>query len=126
MTGGPDRLVSTAEAADLLGDGIAPSHVQARLRRGTLVGEQAPDGTWRVSVHGIEESLAGVPACGGCGNRVTEMVIVKYPHHDRVEFELCGHHAAQTALAYGRQGHVLEVVTYPYQSEGWLQPRPEL
>ena len=52
------------------------------------------------------------------------MVIVKYPHHDRVEFELCGEHGAQTVLAYGRQGQVLEVVTYPYQSEGWLKPRP--
>jgi len=54
------------------------------------------------------------------------MVIVKYPHHDRVEFELCAHHAGQTAIAYGRQGQVLEVVTYPYQSEGWIQPRPDL
>ena len=119
-------MVSPAEAAALLGDGVVESHVRARLRRRSLEGEQADDGTWSVSVAGIEDSLTNVPACGGCGNRVTEMVIVKYPHHDRVEFELCAHHAQQTAVAYGRQGRVLEVVTYPYQSEGWLQPRPEL
>lgn len=121
-----DPTVSVAEAAELLGDGVAERHIRARLRRGTLLGTEAADGTWRVSVAGIEDSLTNVPACGGCGNRVTDMVIVKYPHHDRVEFELCAHHAAQTAVAYGRQGQVLEVVTYPYQSEGWLQSRPEL
>lgn len=55
---------------------------------------------------------------------VTEMIIVKYPHHDRIEYEVCTEHAAQTALAYGRQGQVLAVVTYPYQSEGWFKPRP--
>jgi hypothetical protein len=118
--------MSLAEAAAVLGDGVAEAHVQARLRRGSLSGERAPNGTWRVSVAGVEAALGGAPACGGCGSRVTEMVIVKYPHHDPVEFALCAHHAVQTALAYRRQGHVLEVVTYPYQSEGWLQSRPNL
>jgi len=117
--------MSLAEAATLLGDGVTARHVQARLQRGTLQGIRAADDSWRVTVRSIEQALANAPSCGGCGSRVTEMVIVKYPHHDRVEFELCAHHAAQTAIAYGRQGHVLEVVTYPYQSEGWLRPRPE-
>ena len=115
--------LTLSEAAMLLGDGVSAAHVKARLRRRTLHGEQDADGQWRVSVDSIESALADVPSCGGCGNRVTEMVIVKYPQHDRVEFELCGVHAAQTAISYRRQGQVLEVVTYPYQSEGWLQPR---
>lgn len=52
------------------------------------------------------------------------MVIVKYPDHDRVKFERCPSHALQTAVSYRRQGGVLEVVTYPYPSKGWLKPRP--
>ncbi len=118
------RLVSPVDAADLVGDGVSAAHVKAGLRRRSLDGEQDADGQRRVSVDSIERSLAEVPSCGGCGNRVTEMVIVKYPHHDRVEFELCASYAAQTAITYGRQGHVLEVVNYPYQREGWLKPRP--
>ncbi|MCP4304018.1 MAG: hypothetical protein GY926_14080 [bacterium] len=122
-----DRLVSLVAAASLLGDGVVTAaHVKARVYRRSLDGEQDAAGEWQVSVDSIERSLANVPTCGGCGSRVTDMVIVKYPNHDRVEFELCANHAMQTAIAYRRQGQVLEVVTYPYQSEGWLKPRSQL
>ncbi len=120
------RLLSLAQAAVVLGDGVTAAHVKARLRRRSLDGEQDDDGQWHVAVDSIERSLAEVPWCGGCGSRVTEMVIVKYPYHDRVEFELCATHGTQTAIAYGRQGQVLEVVAYPCQSEGWLKPRPQI
>jgi hypothetical protein len=58
-----------------------------------------------------------------CGGSVAKIVIVKYPHHDGVEFELCRAPAAKTTLAHIPQRQVLGVVPYPYQSEGWLKPR---
>lgn len=120
----PGRLLALSEAAGVLGDGVTASQVKARIHRGSLDGVKDASGEWYVSIESLEQSLTGIPPCGGCGEPVTEMVIVKYPHHDRVEFELCGEHAAQTVIAYGRQGQVLEVASYPYQSEGWLKPRP--
>ena len=124
VTDPAEEMVSLPEAAALLGDGVTHAHVRARLRRGSLDGVRSDDGALLVSLNSIEQSLLAAPTCGGCGARVTEMIIVKYPHHDRVEFELCAEHAVKTAIAYGRQGQVLEVVTYPYQSEAWLKPRP--
>ena len=50
-------------------------------------------------------------------------VIVKYLRHDRVEFFLCDLDGDEALLSYGRQGGVLEVVSYRLQSEGWLMPR---
>jgi len=42
--------MSLAGAAAVLGDGVIETQVRARLRRGSLSGEQAPDRTWRVWV----------------------------------------------------------------------------
>lgn len=119
-----DDLIGLHEAASLLGDLVTEGHVRARLRRGSLEGRRGEDGTWRVYRDSIMRALADAPACDGCGRSVTEYVIIKYPHHDRVEFELCAEHAAKTALAYQRRGSVWEVVTFPFQSEGWMKPRP--
>ena len=114
--------VDSAAAADLLGDGVTEAHVRARLRRRSLAGRQLADGSWLVVSASIDESLAAAGSCGGCDDAATEYMIVKYPHHDRVEFSLCAAHARTAALSYGRQHGVIEVVTYPLQSEGWLKP----
>lgn len=117
------QLVSTDQAADLLGDGVEARHVRARLLRGSLQGVQTDTG-WFVRLESINQELAATPLCEACRLPSTTYVIVKYPHHDRVEFELCTTHGADAVLSYGRQGQVLEVVSFPYQSEGWLKPRP--
>ncbi len=114
--------IDTAAAAQLLGSGVTEWHVRARLRRGSLTGRRFSDGRWLVDSASIDESLASAGRCGGCESDATEYIIVKYPDHDRVEFSLCAAHARTAATSYGRQHAVLEVVTYPLQSEGWLKP----
>ena len=114
-------LISLENTALLLGEGVEARHVRARILRGTLSGEKQGD-DWFVSSESIHRALAAAPPCGACGLPSTTYVIVKYLHHDRVEFELCTAHGADAVLSYSRQGQVLEVVSYPYQSEGWLKP----
>ena len=115
------ETVGTEEAARLLGEGVEVRHVRARIRRGTLPATERGD-DWLVPRGSIEAALAAAPPCQVCGLPSTAFVIVKYPKHDRVEFELCASHGANAVISYGRQGHVLEVVSYPYQSEGWIKP----
>lgn len=119
-----DVLISVSEAASRLGEAVTEDHVRGRLQRRSLEGVRDDDGVWLVSADSVARSLAEAPVCDSCGDVVTDYVIVKYPRHDRVEFELCAEHAAKTARAYQRRGSVWEVVTFPFQSEGWIKPRP--
>jgi hypothetical protein len=118
----PERLTAD-ETAAMLGDGVEARHVRARIHRGTLAATKHGD-DWLIAKQTIEDALAGAPPCEACGSPSTAYLIVKYPHHDRVEFELCAAHGSEAVLSYGRQGQVLEVVSYPYQSEGWIKVDP--
>lgn len=118
-----DGLVAVAIAAEMLGSDVTEAHIRARLRRGSLQGRLDTDGSWLVDSDSILDSLRSAGRCGACERDATEYVIVKYHHHERVEFSLCEQHGGEATLTYSRQGGVLEVVGYPLQSEGWLKPR---
>ena len=116
------RTVSVAEAAEMLGAGVTPENVRARIRRGSLRANRGKDQEWRIALCDLRQLLEELEPCGNCGEPATRYVIVKYPHHDRIEYALCAACAFQAEAAYSRQGNVLETVVYPLLGEGWLKP----
>ena len=114
-----ESTCSAAEAARRLGEGVSLEDVYGRIRRGSLAAEQDESGSWRVSLVSLNQILANVEQCESCSNSATSYIIVKYHHHERIEFELCDVCAKKAQVAYGRRGGVLEVVTYPLLGEGW-------
>ena len=117
------KTVSVSEAAEILGNGVTKENVRARIRRGSLEATKDNGGKWRISTHVLQTVLNEVEPCNNCNQNATSYVIIKYPHHDRVEFALCEVCAEEAEKAYSRQGRVLEVIGYPILGEGWLKPR---
>ncbi len=116
----PDKLFTCAEAADYLGTGITATNLFARIRRGSVTAVPHND-TITIPQSELDRLIREVDPCADCGQPATTYLIVKYHHHDRVEFSLCNHHANTAQMAYGRKGGVLEVVAYPLLGEGWLK-----
>ncbi len=116
------QTVGVAEAARTPGDGVTVENVRGRIRRGSLAAHQDGRGEWRVPVAELVRVLGEAEACASCPNAAASLVIVKYPRHERLEFILCADCAGQAQRAYGRQAGVLEIVTFPLQGEGWVQP----
>ncbi|MCP5099331.1 MAG: hypothetical protein GY943_27575 [Chloroflexi bacterium] len=117
-----DATVSAAEAAEKLGNGVSLEDVYGRIRRGTLSASKDEWGNWRIPIANLTQILNDIEDCGSCSNLATSYVIVKYHHHNRVEFTLCDDCAKKAHVAYGRRGGVLEIITYPLLSEGWRKP----
>jgi hypothetical protein len=116
------ETVGIREAAEMLGAGVTPENVRGRIRRGSLRAHKDESQEWRVAVPDLQQILEEIEPCGNCDEPATRYVIVKYPHHDRIEFPLCAKCADQAEAAYSRQGNVLETIVYPLLGEGWLKP----
>ena len=112
---------TVSEFVALLGGRVTTGNVRGRIRRGSLSAYQDQDGEWYIPKAELERIMAEVEPCDNCAALATSFVIVKYHHHHRVEFTLCDSCAQQAQTAYSRKGGVLEVVTYPLLSEGWLK-----
>lgn len=116
------KTINAAEAAKILGNGVTIENVHGRIRRGSLEAYKNEQGNWRIPIAELRRVLDEVEACGNCSNLATSFVIIKYHHHNRVEFALCDKCTRKAQLAYSRQGGVLEIVTFPLLSEGWKKP----
>jgi hypothetical protein len=112
--------VSAEEAASILGHGVTVEHIRRRILRGTLPAEKAADGAWQVPAAALAQLLDERDPCGSCGAPADLFIIIKYHHKERVEFILCEKCANQVEGVYSRRGGVLEVVSFPLLSEGWL------
>jgi hypothetical protein len=117
----PFAWLSVSEVALLLGPGVTPENVRARIRRGTLHARRVEGGRWQVSRAEVERVRKEAGACSHCDREASTLVIVKYHYHERVEFALCGRCAATAEAAYGRQQGVLEVCAWPLHGEGWFR-----
>ena len=115
-----DNQLTPHEAAVYLGTGITPANIFARIRRGSLTAVSQND-TLTIPQSELDRLLREVDPCADCGQPATTYLIIKYHHHERVEFSLCDFHANTAQMAYGRKGGVIEVVTYPLLGEGWLK-----
>jgi len=115
-------MLDIHQAAQLLGLGVTADHFHARIRRKSLKAQMDSDGVWRISLSELHQVQQQEESCPTCSLAVTSYVIVKYHHHQRVEFTLCDDCADATEKAYSKQGGVLEVVSYPVLSEGWMKP----
>lgn len=115
------KTVDISQAAEILGDGISADHIHARIRRGTISAQRSEDGKWRIDLTELQRIQDQGEYCGNCSQLATGFVIVKYHNHERVEFTLCENCANNAEKAYRKQGGVLEVVSFPLLSEGWLK-----
>ena len=113
--------ITVSEFIALLDGRVTIGNVHGRIRRGSLSAYQDENGEWCIPKAEVERIMAEVEPCNNCAASATSFVIVKYYHHHRVEFTLCDGCAQQAQTAYSRRGGVLEVVTYPLLSEGWLK-----
>jgi hypothetical protein len=116
------KTVPVAEAMKILGHGVTPANVHGRIRRGSLEAYKNEQGEWRIPLADLKRILDDVEVCGSCPHLATSFVIIKYHHHNRIEFTLCADCAAKAQLAYSRQGGVLEIVAFPLLGEGWKKP----
>lgn len=117
------KSVTMAEFVAFVDDRVTIENVRARIRRGSLTAYRNEAGEWMIPQLELERVLVDVEPCHNCAESATSFVIVKYHHHQRVEFSLCDRCAQKAEIAYSRKGGVLEVVTYPLQSEGWLKQK---
>jgi hypothetical protein len=116
------KTVDIFEAAAILGAGISADNIYSRIRRGTLNAHMDENGKWCIPVSELERIKKETDICVNCHEPAISLVIVKYHSHDRIEFILCDKCAASAEIAYGRQGGVLEIVSYALFGEGWLKP----
>jgi hypothetical protein len=117
-----EEVTTISEAAKMLGNGVTVENVYARIRRGSLEACQDERGEFHILLAEIHRVFEEAETCGNCSNLAASLVIIKYHHHDRVEFTLCAECANKTYSAYRRQGGVLEIVVYPLFGEGWMKP----
>lgn len=115
------EAITVSEFVALLGGRVTVGNVHGRIRRGSLSAYQDENGEWFIPKAELERIMTEVEPCANCEALATSFVIVKYHQHHRVEFTLCDSCAQQAQIAYSRKGGVLEVVTYPLLSEGWLK-----
>jgi len=116
-----EEAITIAETAEILSHGVTPENIYGRILRGTLSAYQAEGGEWYVPIAEINRIVNEVEMCGNCSNKGTSFVIVKYHHHNRVEFTLCDWCAEKAEKAYSKRGGgVLEIVSYPLFGEGWM------
>jgi len=116
-----DEVLTISEFVTALGGEISIENVLGRIRRGSLSAYQNINGEWNIPLTELERIKAEVEPCNNCSDVATSYVIVKYHHHQRVEFTLCDECAQQAEAAYSRKGGVLEIITYPLLGEGWLK-----
>ena len=117
-----DDPITLEQVIDILGDGVTLENLRARIRRGSLEANRNERGQWYVTRRELTRLMEEVETCQSCTNPAASMVIVKYHHHERVEFALCPGCAAAAQAAYGRQGGVLEFSIFSLHGEGWMQP----
>ena len=114
--------LTLSQAAEMLGPGITSANIYARIRRGSLAAAKDAEGVWHIPRSEVQRTLEAVGNCAHCDQRATNHMIIKYHHHERVEFDLCDQCVLSAERAYRRQGGVLEIVVYPVIGEGWMKP----
>ena len=115
------KTVDIYQAAQILGKGVSSDNIHARIRRGSLKAHKEKDGEWRIPTAELNRIQQEMENCGYCMQPATSFIIVKYHNHVRVEFILCENCATSAERAYSKNGGVLEVVSYPIHSEGWMR-----
>jgi hypothetical protein len=115
------KTVDIYQAAKILGQGVTSDNIHARIRRGTLKAYQDDDGEWHIPTAELNRIQQELENCGNCTQPATSFIIVKYHNHVRVEFILCENCGTSAEKAYSKNGGVLEVVSYPIRSEGWMR-----